>query len=134
LFPPKSAEVTEAWEISEQTLRLMNDLCQLRGVPFWIMTLDVAGQTDPDRGARRKFLNDLGTRDPYYADSRLVRFAEQSGIPHIQTAPILAEYAARTGHCLHGFFNTARNFGHLNAKGHDLLGTILADEILHQLL
>ncbi len=129
LIPTGDPAVEQAWDVSEKTLRMMRDLCAKNGVPFWLVTLDIAGQVDPDPNAREAYLRGLGSPDPYYADSRLMLFAEQSGIPALQSAPVLAAYASRTGQCLHGFFNTPRNYGHLNATGHEVLGNLVAEKV-----
>lgn len=130
LLPPKNAALVKTWRISERTLASMRDLCASHGVPFWIATMDVAGQSDPDPRVREQYRRRLGAPDIYYADSRLIRFAETENIPHIQTAPVLGNFAQRTGKCVHGFFNTPRNYGHLNADGHRVVGELLANEIM----
>ncbi len=129
LYPPREESVSRAWRISEETLSYMNDLCRSQKVPLWILTMDIAGQVDPDLSKRQEFARILGTRDIYYADTRLAHFAQTHNIPYIQSAPLLGEYALQTGKCLHGFFNTPRNSGHMNAEGHRVLGLILASRI-----
>ncbi|MCU1257591.1 MAG: lipolytic protein family [Bryobacterales bacterium] len=129
LFPPRLPAVEKAWNISERTIALTRDLCASRHVPFWMVTLDYPAQVDPDPKGREAFRARFNSPDLYYADSRLIRFAERENIPHIQAAPVLADYALRTGKCLHGFFNTPRNYGHLNVEGHSVLGALLAERL-----
>jgi hypothetical protein len=129
LFPPRDEGVARAWRISEQTLKLMRNLCASRHVPFWIATMDVAGQVDPDLRMREHYRERLGTQSIYYADSRLIDFAGSENIPCTQMALALGDFALRTGECVHGFFNTPRNYGHLNVVGHRVVGETLANSI-----
>jgi len=129
LAPSTDPAVVKTWRISELTLAAMRNLCAAHQVPFWILTLDHSAQDDPDPKMSELFFRTLGHPDPYYADSRLIRFAQAEEIPSIQAAPVLADYAKRTGQTLHGFFNTARNWGHLNATGHAVVGHLLAERV-----
>ena len=133
LYPPKDAEVAKAWSISEQTLLLMRDLCTKNGVEFWVATMDVSGQVHPNLAMREKYRLQLGTPDLYYADNRLANFAGQAGIRVIQCAPVMAAYAEHTGKYLHGFFNTAPNYGHLNVEGHRVVGELFSRKICERL-
>jgi hypothetical protein len=125
-MPPTDEAVAKAWRVSEETIGLMADLCASRHVSFWMATMDVPGQVDPDPALREQFRRRLGAPSLYYADSRLIGYANLKGIPSIQTSTALGEYTLRTGTCVHGFFNTPRNYGHLNAAGHRVVGELLS--------
>lgn len=55
--------------------------------------------------------------------------AARNGVELVDpTAAILAEYA-RTREPLHGFHNSTMGVGHINARGHRLVGALLADAL-----
>jgi hypothetical protein len=137
-YPPSDSGTTNAWAVSEAVWSQMKQESAQHGAEFWIVTPDMNEQVDPDVANREAFRKKLGVSDLYYADSRTANFAEQNGIPHITLAPTLADYTAKNHTYIHGFYNTAPNYGHWNALGNRLAGEIIAarlckeSQILHR--
>ena len=116
--PPGNADWQAAWAVTEALLRQMAAETRAHGARFAVVTLTDGIQVDPDLKKRQAFATQLGIADLFYPDERIKQTAEAAGIPILNLAPPLADYAARTGHFLHGFPNTRSGEGHWNAEGH----------------
>lgn len=116
--PPGNADWQAAWAVTEALLREMEEETRAHGARFAVVTLTDGIQVDPDLKKRQAFAHQLGIADLFYPDLRIRKTAEAAGIPVLNLAPPLADYAARTGHFLHGFPNTQPGEGHWNAEGH----------------
>ena len=116
--PPGNADWRSAWEVTEAMLREMGTEARAHGARFAIVTLTDGIQVHPDLKKRQEFARQLGIADLFYPDERIKKVGEAAGIPVLNLAPPLAEYAARTGTFLHGFPNTRPGEGHWNAVGH----------------
>jgi hypothetical protein len=73
---------------------------------FWLFTLDLAAQVDPNSEQRAALLRKLGVADLFIADWKLAEFAHRSGIPIGVLGPDLAPYAEQHKAVLHGFPGT----------------------------
>ena len=129
-FPPNNPHLQNAWDVTETSLRMMRDECAAHHAEFWVVVLDFNLQSDPDRAAKARQLKDWGITDMHYPDRRIVEFSRKEGIHTFWLAPLLIDYAESHGAALHGFFNTPRNFGHYNALGQQVIGRLIADELL----
>ena len=116
--PPGNADWQAAWAVTEAMLREMGEEARAHGARFAIVTLTDGIQVDPDLKKRQAFARQLGIADLFYPDERIRQTGEAAGIPVLNLAPPLADYAARTGRFLHGFPNTRPGEGHWNAEGH----------------
>ncbi len=116
--PPGNADWQAAWAVTEALLREMGEETRAHGARFAVVTLTDGIQVDPDLKKRQAFAHQLGIADLFYPDLRIRKTAEAAAIPVLNLAPPLADYAARTGHFLHGFPNTRPGEGHWNAEGH----------------
>jgi hypothetical protein len=103
----------------------MGEEVQAHGARFAIVTLTDGIQVHPDVAKRQAFAQQLKIADLFYPDERIKRVGEAAGIPVLNLAPPLADYAARTGHFLHGFENTRPGEGHWNAEGHRVGAEVL---------
>ncbi|MEA2692730.1 MAG: hypothetical protein QOJ16_2117 [Acidobacteriota bacterium] len=116
--PPGNADWQAAWAVTEAMLREMGEEARAHGARFAVVTLTDGIQVHPDLQKRQAFARQLGIADLFYPDERIRKTAEAAGIPVLNLAPPLADYAARTGQFLHGFPNTKPGEGHWNALGH----------------
>jgi lysophospholipase L1-like esterase len=116
--PPGNADWRAAWAVTEAMLREMGEETRAHGARFAVVTLTDGIQVHPNRQKRQAFARQLGIADLFYPDERIKQTAEAAGIPVLNLAPPLADYAARTGQFLHGFPNTQPGEGHWNALGH----------------
>jgi lysophospholipase L1-like esterase len=116
--PPGNADWQAAWAVTEAMLREMGEEVRAHGARFAVVTLTDGIQVHPDVKKRQAFARQLGIADLFYPDERIKKTAEAAGIPVLNLAPPLADYAARTGQFLHGFPNTRPGEGHWNARGH----------------
>ncbi|HXO19587.1 MAG TPA: SGNH/GDSL hydrolase family protein [Thermoanaerobaculia bacterium] len=124
--PPATPEWRAAWEVTEAMLREMSAEVRAKGARFGIVTLSDGIQVHPDPARRRAFERQLGLTTLFYPDERIREVGKAAGIPVLNLAPALAEYAARTGRFLHGFPNTAPGEGHWNAEGHRQASRLMA--------
>jgi lysophospholipase L1-like esterase len=116
--PPGNADWRAAWEVTEAMLREMSVEVRAHGARFAVVTLTDGIQVHPQLAKRQAFARQLGIADLFYPDQRIAQAGAAAGIPVLNLAPPLADYAARTGHFLHGFPNTRPGEGHWNAEGH----------------
>jgi lysophospholipase L1-like esterase len=116
--PPGNADWQAAWAVTEALVRQMGEETHSHGARFAVVTLTDGIQVHPDLKKRQAFAKQLGIADLFYPDERIKKTAEAAGIPVLNLAPPLADYAARTGQFLHGFPNTQPGEGHWNVIGH----------------
>jgi hypothetical protein len=128
--PPNSPEAAEAWHVADGILGLMHDNAMSHGSEFWIVSYGDEVQRDPDAGEREAFMRRLGVNSLDYADSHLAAVAHKENAFFIAMAPPMLEYAVAHQVLLHGFFNTARNHGHLNETGNRVAADVVAAELL----
>lgn len=126
---PASAEWTDAWDVTERLLVLMNEEARAQNAEFLFVTLSNAIQVHPDAGRRREFMEQLGVDGLFYPEMRLKTFADQAGIPVLNLAPRLLAHAETTGVFLHGFKVGALGTGHWNVNGHKLAGELMAEAV-----
>jgi hypothetical protein len=131
--PPGNADWQAAWAVTEAMLREMGEEARAHGARFAVVTLTDGIQVHPDLQKRQAFARQLGITDLFYPDERIKRIGEAAGIPVLNLAPPLADYAARTGQFLHGFPNTKPGEGHWNALGHREAARVLGRWLCAQL-
>lgn len=131
--PPRDARWEEAWRTTEALLTAMRDEVKAHGKKLWIVTLSTGIQVHPDQRFRAEFAKRAGVTDLFYPDRRVAAAAERDGVPVITLAPVMAEWAARTGKALHGFPNSVPGFGHWNEEGNRLAGDLIAQQMCESL-
>ncbi len=131
--PPRDARWAEAWHTTEALLTALRDEVNAHGKKLWIVTLSTGIQVHPDQRLRAEFAKRAGATDLFYPDRRVAAAAQRDGVPVITLAPIMAEWAARTGKLLHGFPNSIPGFGHWNEEGNRLAGDIIANRMCESL-
>jgi lysophospholipase L1-like esterase len=124
--PPGNDDWRAAWTVTEAMLREMGEEARGHGARFAVVTLTDGIQVDPNLKKRQAFAHQLGIADLFYPDERIQTAGKAAGIPVLNLAPPLADYAAKTGHFLHGFPNTKPGEGHWNAEGHRVGAKVLA--------
>jgi hypothetical protein len=127
---PVSPDLTEAWTVGEELIRLSHAEAARHHVEFWFFVLDMAPQVDPDAEKRTRTMRDLGINDLFLADKSFADFATHAGIMHGILAPKMLAYAEENHVVLHGFTHRPRNTGHWNEIGHQVVGRLIAQELL----
>lgn len=120
--PPSTADMAEAWTVTESVIARLRDEVEASGAEFWVVTLANREQTDPDLSARVDLARQRGVADLFYPDDRLEAFGAARGMNILTLARPLADATARSGHSLHGGFSpqTPPGTGHRNAAAHRL--------------
>ena len=127
--PPTDAIMQSAWKVTEGLLLLMRDEVQSHGAEFRIVTLATRPQVIPDRGKQLEFIHKLGVSDLAYADDRIRQFGAREGIPVINLAPSLSEFAQTHQAYLNGFNRVNIGTGHWNETGHRVAAETIAHEL-----
>jgi len=127
---PATPDLKSAWDISEAFIVSANEEVRRHHAEFWLFTLDMPQQVDPDPAVRAEFERSLGITDLFLSDRLFAGFAAREGIPHGTLAPALQAFAEKNKIALHGFSGTARNSGHWNVAGHRAAGELLAEQLL----
>jgi hypothetical protein len=128
-YLPDLPAMQKSWQIADGFLDLMKGDCDAHGAEFWLVTLDMEMQVDPDPAEREAFRQHLGLPSLYESDKRLTAMASAKSIHTMMLAPVLADYSATHHIALHGFFNTKFNDGHWNELGHQIAGQAIAREL-----
>ena len=123
--PPDTASTKKAWQISEDTIHLIANSCRSHGAQLFIVALDTPVEVSPDLKERERFLKKEKLLDFGYAERRLRSVAEREGAGYYALGPELGEYAARTGHTLHGFGRVPADVAHLNEEGNIEAGRLI---------
>ncbi|UCE86693.1 MAG: SGNH/GDSL hydrolase family protein [Deltaproteobacteria bacterium] len=124
--PPRTAEWSEAWRVTEALIARMDEEVRERGARLLVVTLSNPIQVHPDPETRARFRAALGVADLFYPDRRIEALGERKGFPVLNLAPILQRAAEPRGLYVHGFENTELGAGHWNATGHALAGEQIA--------
>ena len=127
--PPTDAIMQSAWKVTEGLLLLMRDEVQSHGAEFRIVTLATRPQVIPDRGKQLEFMHKVGVSDLAYADDRIRQFGAREGIPVINLAPSLSEFAQTHQAYLNGFNRVNIGTGHWNETGHRVAAETIAHEL-----
>jgi hypothetical protein len=127
---PVNPDLAEAWSVAEDLVRLANAEAARHHVEFWYFVLDMAPQVDPDPEERTRTMRKLGIDDLFIADKSFADFATRAGIMHAILAPKMLAYAEQNHTVLHGFKHRPRNSGHWNEVGHQVVGQLMAQELL----
>ena len=115
---PETEEWREAWEITEDVLRLIASEARVRDAQFLLMTLSNPLQLFPEKSVREAVLRERGIPDFFYPERRLQRLAEGENFPILTLAPKLQRMVDEEDIVLHGFDNTNFGKGHWNEEGH----------------
>lgn len=125
-YGPSNADLKDAWAISEALILALRDEVSRHHAEFWLFMLDMPGQVDPDPQQAANLRKRLGVDTLFRSEQLLSDFAGHAGIRHMALAPELARYASEQKVVLHGFKGMPRNIGHLNEKGHLVVGRLIA--------
>lgn len=127
--PPVNPQWREAWQVTEDLLRLVARETHGLGARFVLVTLSNSIQVHPDPARSRDFAAKLGVDDLFYPDQRIHQLAAREGWLAISLARPFRDHARRQGVCLHGFDNALPCAGHWNAEGHRLAGDRIAQDL-----
>jgi hypothetical protein len=127
--PPSTPAWVEAWQVTEDLLRLMQADVIAHNANLLLVTLTNGVQVHPDPQERKNFAASLGVDDLLYPDKRIEQFARGEAIDFLMLAPPLQAWAQEHGECVHGFENTELCTGHWNELGHRMAGTVIAQHI-----
>jgi len=127
---PSTPALKTAWNISEALILQSSADVRRHGAEFWLFTLDMPEQVDPDDKARSAFERSLGIQDLFISDNLFANFAAGHAILHGTLAPALLNFAKANHTVLHGFPGGLRNSGHWNESGHRVAGKLMARTLL----
>jgi hypothetical protein len=127
---PSTPALKSAWDISEALILQSSADARRHHAEFWLFTLDMPEQVDPDDAARSAFERSLGIHDLFISDNLFATFAGSKAILHGTLAPQLLDAAKATHTILHGFPGGPRNSGHWNESGHRVAGDLMAKTLL----
>ncbi len=126
---PETSAWNEAWNVTEDILRLINTEIKDKNAQFLLVTLSSGIQVNPNSQARKRFREALDIQDLLYPDRRIEALANKEGMPFLMLVPTLAEWAETHNTCVHGFPNAIPCSGHWNEHGHQLASELIAARI-----
>ncbi|MBE9116975.1 SGNH/GDSL hydrolase family protein [Lusitaniella coriacea LEGE 07157] len=126
---PTTPEWQEAWQITEDLLKLIDREIQEKNAEFWVVTLSNSPQVHPNPAIRQQYRQRWGIQDLFYPDRRIKKIGDRAGFPVLNLAPLFQKYADRNRTFFHGFKNTALGIGHWNETGHALAGETMAKRL-----
>ncbi|MDP6575330.1 MAG: SGNH/GDSL hydrolase family protein [Candidatus Peribacteraceae bacterium] len=113
---PPAPEWEEAWRITEEIIKKMNEEVKSHNSKFVIVTLTNGVQVKPENKA-----------DLNYPERRIGKLGESINVPVITLAPKFLTYAKTNNTYLHGFDDSGE--GHWNVEGNRLAGELIAKEM-----
>jgi hypothetical protein len=122
---PTSPTWQDAWRVTEGVLLQMRDEVEAKGAKFFVVTVTIGDQVEPDVPHRQRYAKWLGVKDLYYTEHRLEKFCREHHIPILVLGPVFEQYAAQHQVFLHGF-GQSLGTGHWNQAGHRLAGQTIA--------
>ena len=129
---PQDSAWIEAWQVTENLIKLMHAEVESRGKMFMAITVSSGPQVGPDQAARRVLERRLGVADLFYSENRIRALGENS-FAVLTLAPPFQAYAEEHRIFLHGFPNSGLGQGHWNIAGHHLAGQLIAQELCRTL-
>ena len=126
LAAPPSALWEHAWEITTAVIEGLAEDVRGHGRQLQIAAVSNAIQVHPEARVRQDFMQRLGLEDLGYAERRIGALAQRLGVPYIELAPPLLQWAEQHQRCVHGFAVATPCFGHWNVDGHRVAGELLA--------
>jgi hypothetical protein len=129
-YVPEHPETQKSWAIGEAFVEEMRAECARRGIEFRIVTVDANMATHPDPAARARFLREMHISSIDATEHRIQSFCSARGIPLQLTARPLLAYAEANRTFLHGDPVAADNMGFWNVRGHQVVGSLMARDLL----
>jgi hypothetical protein len=129
-YRPDHPETQKSWEIGNAFVEEMRAECVKRGIEFRIVTVDANMAAHPDAAARARFLKEMRIATMDATERRIQRFCAGRGISLLLLAPPLLRYAEQHGAFLHGDPAAADNMGFWNVRGHQVVGTLMARDLM----
>ncbi len=129
---PKNKDWQEAWEVTEELIKEINNEVKAKGSDFVAVTISNPPQVYPDLKVRER-LKELGAKNLFYPDQRIQKLGQTNGFTVFNLAPSMQTYADRNQVYLHGFNNTRLGVGHWNQTGHEVAGKLITDELCKKL-
>jgi hypothetical protein len=129
LRPPSDRESERAWQVTEALLTAMTDDTRRHGSEFWLSSIGLDIEDNPDPEARLAFLNSHEIKDFNYSHHRFEVFAEAHHLAYVPLEPRVVNYGERNQVALRGFFNTPPNEGHWNENGNLAVAEVVADHM-----
>lgn len=123
----------EAWQITEELIRIMNQEVLAKGADFLAVTLTNDLQVHPSASLRQKAMEILNVNDFFYPERRIKELGDREGFSVLNLAPDFQNYAQENNMCLHGHDNAIPCGGHWNAVGHQLAGEKIAEKVCQEL-
>jgi len=129
LRPPTDHESERAWQVAEALLTAMADDAKRNGAEFWLSSIGLDIEDNPNPQERLAFLQSHEINDFNYSHHRFAVFAEAHHLRYISLEPRVLNYGEHTQVPLRGFFNTPSNEGHWNEMGNMAVAKVVADDL-----
>lgn len=129
---PVDPRLQEAWRVAEDLLRMMHADASAHHAEFWLLTLDMVMQVEPNPQTRADFQQRNHLPTLLASDHRLDAFAQAEGIHSLLLAPPLSQYALDHKASLHGFPKNNFQGGHWNELGHEIAGKLIASRLFQE--
>jgi hypothetical protein len=131
-YNPTRSELRESWAIGDAFFKMMKQDCDEHSAEFWIVTIGMAGEVNPNMSDRKALQERIGLNSLLLSDQCIEELARNHDIHVITLAPRMGDFALNHHVALHGFFNTAFNEGHWNETGHEVAGSIITQDLLRR--
>lgn len=126
---PTATAWKEAWQITERLIVATRDEVVAGGGRFLVVSIPIGIQVHPNPDVRSGFMRALHVDDLWYPESRIRELAQKEKIDAMTLGRSFQSYAEENQVYLHGFGNTRLGTGHLNERGHKLIGEALAKHL-----
>jgi hypothetical protein len=129
LRPPSGHESERAWQVAEALLTAMADDAKRHGAEFWLSSIGLDIEDNPNPQERVAFLHSHEIVDFNYSHLRFEVFAETHRVAYVPLEPRVVTYGEHNQVALRGFFNSPPNEGHWNEVGNSAVAEVVGDNL-----
>lgn len=127
---PEDDDWKEAWQITEDLLKLIHQEVNEQKSDFLLMLIADPMQVHQDEASRQFFQVSNKINNLYYPNERLKDIGKRHNFPVLDLAPTFQTYAQENQICLHGFEkNGTLCGGHWNLEGHQLAAKLIVNQL-----
>jgi hypothetical protein len=119
----------ETWRTIDAILSTAHQSALQHHALFIVAVLSTSEQVYPNPAARAAYQQRWQIDNLFSINQRVVEIGRRDGFEVLDLGPSLKQYADANGAYLHGYPGSIPGYGHWNALGHHVAGTLIADRL-----
>jgi hypothetical protein len=119
----------QTWHTIEAILAAANQDVARHHARFIVAVIGTSEQAYPDPAGRTAYQRLWGINNLFSIDQRVAEIGRRDGFDVLDLAPPFQRYAETNRVFLHGYLSAIPGYGHWNALGHRVAGTLIAQHL-----